>query len=169
MTPARRQRKARPAWIVVAAALLASGLATILTSKYGDAAVTEQVVVSPQTGLAIDGIDPVAYFTDSRPIEGRPEFEFRHLGAVWRFRNDGNRAAFAQSPQVYTPRYGGYDPLAVARGIAVAGNPLLWVVSGQRLYLFFSDTAMKLFITDHDRIVAEADARWPAVAATLAQ
>jgi hypothetical protein len=135
----------------------------------GVAAVTERVVTSPQTGLAIDGVDPVAYFTDSAVLAGRAEFEYRHLGAVWRFRNDGNRSAFAQSPDVYTPRYGGYDPVAMARGVAVAGNPRLWVVSGQRLYLFFSNEAQMQFIADRARFIADADARWPAVAATLMQ
>ena len=35
----------------------------------------------------------------------------------------GNRAAFAANPDIYMPRFGGYDPLGVARGVAVAGNP----------------------------------------------
>jgi hypothetical protein len=143
--------------------------ALALLSRPGGAAVTEQVVTSPQTGLAIDGIDPVAYFTNGEPLAGRPEFEFRHQGVVWRFRNDGNKAAFARSPDIYTPRYGGYDPVAVARGIAVAGNPLLWTVSGQRLYLFYSTAARAQFSADLPKIVAEADARWPTVSATLLQ
>lgn len=130
---------------------------------------TERVVTSPHTGLAIDGVDPVAYFTDAQPLIGRPEFEYRHQGAVWRFRNDGNKAAFAKSPDVYMPRYGGYDPVAVARGVAVAGNPLLWVVSGQRLYLFFSSAARAQFTANTDKIIAEADSRWPKVVSTLPQ
>ena len=32
-------------------------------------------------------------------------------GAIWRFRNEGNRAAFAADPEVYMPRFGGYDPV----------------------------------------------------------
>ena len=169
MTPARRQRKARPVRVVLVAILAAAGIASLPSPREGAAAVTERVVVSPQTGLAIDGVDPVAYFTDAKPLEGRAEFELRHLGAVWRFRNAGNRAAFTQSPDIYMPRYGGYDPVAIARGVAVAGNPLLWAVSGQRLYLFFSERALKQFTADHDKIIAEADARWPALAATLMQ
>ena len=148
-------------------ALIATGAAALSSPRQGGAAVTEQVVTSAQTGLAIDGIDPVAYFTDAQPLAGRPEFEYRHLGAVWRFRNDGNKAAFARSPEVYTPRYGGYDPVAIARGVAVAGNPLLWTVSGQRLYLFYSSAARAQFTAGRDKIVAEAEARWPTVSAGL--
>ena len=140
---------------------------TLTPVHHVGAAVTEQVVTSPQTGLAIDGIDPVAYFTDAQPLAGRPEFEYRHQGVIWRFRNDGNKAAFARSPEVYTPRYGGYDPVAVARGVAVAGNPLLWTVSGQRLYLFYSSAARAQFAADPAKIVAAAEARWPTVSGTL--
>jgi hypothetical protein len=150
----------------VAIALAATALSPV---RHVAAAVTEQVVTSPQTGLAIDGIDPVAYFTDAQALAGRPEFEYRHLGVIWRFRNDGNKAAFARSPEIYTPRFGGYDPVAVARGVAVAGNPLLWIVSGQRLYLFYSSAARAQFVANPDKIAADAEARWPKVSATLTQ
>ena len=167
MTSARRQRKARRAWVSLVG--LALAVAAVLAARQVVAAVTEQVVTSPQTGLAINGIDPVTYFTDSQPLAGRPEFEYRHQGVIWRFRNDGNKAAFARSPEVYTPRHGGYDPVAIARGIAVAGNPLVWIVSGQRLYLFYSGAARAQFAANPDKIAAAAEARWPTVSATLTQ
>ena len=62
------------------------------------AATTERVVVNRHTGLAIDGFDPVAYFVDGAPKHGRAELELRSGGATWRFRNEGNRAAFAARP-----------------------------------------------------------------------
>jgi hypothetical protein len=90
-------------------------------------ATTERVVVDRNSGLAISGFDPVAYFTDAQALPGKGEFEQVVGGTVWRFRNAGNRAAFMADPEVYTPRYGGYDPVDVARSVAVAGNLLLWV------------------------------------------
>ena len=87
----------------------------------------------------INGFDPVAYFTDRRPRLGRATSNTSHAGAVWRFRNDGNRAAFADHPDVYMPRFGGYDPVGIARSLSVAGNPLIWAVVGEQLYLFYSD------------------------------
>jgi hypothetical protein len=167
MTSARRQRKSRPTGI-----FLFLGLATfvgcfLLSPDLTGASTSERVVSSWRTGLALDGVDPVAYFTDSQPLLGRPEFEYRYDGVVWRFRNDANRSAFAQAPEVYMPRYGGHDPVAVARGVAVSGNPLLWVVSHQRLYLFFSSAARAQFSINSDKIVAEAEAKWPDVVVTL--
>jgi hypothetical protein len=167
MTSARRQRKSLPAGIFLCpgAAVLFGSLLLLPVSS--GASTTTKVVSDWRTGLAIDGIDPVAYFTDGQPLMGKPELEFRHEGVIWRFRNDGNRAAFAQNPDVYMPRYGGYDPVAVARGVAVAGNPLLWAVSRQRLYLFFSHAARNQFSINSDKIVADAEAKWPDVSGTL--
>ena len=97
---------------------------------------TERVIVNRYTGLAIEGYDPVAYFADARAEPGRPEFEASEAGAVWRFRNEGNRASFVAHPEIYGPQFGGYDPIDLARGVTYAGNPRFWLVVGQRLYLF---------------------------------
>ena len=116
-------------------------------------------MVNPNTGLAISGFDPVAYFTDGKPKFGRPELELRVDGVVWRFRNEGNRAAFADHPEVYTPRFGGYDPVAIARGKSVPGHPLFWAVTGERLYLFYSAEARAAFLADPGRIIDARDAQ----------
>ena len=54
-------------------------------------ALTERLVVNRYTGLAIDGFDPVAYFTDAEAVKGLPDLEAGAAGAVWRFRNEANR------------------------------------------------------------------------------
>jgi hypothetical protein len=167
MTTARPQRKP-PGRLRAALWLLAFGLGAGLPGSTA-AAVTERVVVDRNSGLAISGFDPVAYFTDGRALAGKGEFEQSFAGAVWRFRNTGNRAAFAAAPDVYMPRFGGYDPVGLARGVALAGNPELWLVSGERLYLFYSADARDQFASDSDNVIATADKAWPAVERTLAR
>ena len=81
------------------------------------AATTERVVVNRYSGVAIEGFDPVAYFVDARPLVGLPQFEASDAGAVWRFRNEGNRASFVAHPDIYGPQFGGYDPIDLARGV----------------------------------------------------
>ncbi len=125
------------------------------------------VVVDERTGLAIYGFDPVAYFTDAAAKPGRPELEWRFAGAVWRFRNEGNRMAFAGDPDVYAPRFGGYDPVAIARGTSVPGHPLFWAVAGERLYLFYSEQARAAFVADPGRVIEAAERKWPEVARTI--
>jgi hypothetical protein len=143
-------------------------LAAVVVSTFGlagpiGAATTEKVVVDRNSGLAILGFDPVAYFTDAKALPGKDEFEQALAGVVWRFRSEGNRAAFLADPDVYRPRFGGYDPVGVARGVAVAGNPLLWAISDQRLYLFYTAETRKEFASDPVRTLATADKSWPYV------
>jgi hypothetical protein len=131
------------------------------------AEVTERVVVNRHSGLAIDGFDPVAYFTDAEAAKGQPDVEAVESGAVWRFRNEGNRAVFLAHPEIYGPRFGGYDPVDVARGKIVAGRPQLWLISGERLYLFSRDDNRSAFAADPDGLLKQASGNWPALLKTL--
>ena len=167
MTAARRSRKryVRSFWLSWAFVILS--LSAIPPAL--QAATTERIVVDRHTGLAIYGIDPVAYFTDRKPVTGRPDFEYRHEGAIWRFDNEGNRAAFARDPEVYTPRFGGYDPVGVSRGLATPGYPALWLVHDERLYLFYTESARQAFIAKPAAVIAEAATRWAEVKGELAE
>jgi hypothetical protein len=173
MTAPRQQRNPRQRWasfgpiLALIGALMGGGIAVPGGPSRVEAATGEMVVVDRHSGLAISGFDPVAYFTDRSPIAGRGEFEASFAGAVWRFRNSGNREAFVADPEVYMPQFGGYDPVAVARGVAVPGDPRLWLVRGERLYLFYSAGAREAFAADSERIVALADRAWPSVTLTL--
>jgi hypothetical protein len=171
MTATRQERKpapraaffTAPSGALVLAAIWSVGIASTPVG----AATTEWVVTNRYTGLAIDGFDPVAYFVDAAPKEGRAELEFRSDGAVWRFLNEGNRAAFAAAPEVYTPRFGGHDPMALARGAATPGHPALWLIAEQRLYLFYSAEARAAFARNPETAIEAAERNWPVVQRTL--
>ncbi|HZD88687.1 MAG TPA: YHS domain-containing (seleno)protein [Pseudolabrys sp.] len=153
-------------------ALVAILLGAAFCGPLGDpprAAAAPPVVVNHLTGLAISGFDPVAYFTEHKPALGRPGLELSLGGAVWQFRNEGNRAAFAANPEVYMPRFGGFDPVAVARGETVPGHPLIWTILGERLYLFYDDAARKTFLADPGRILVTAERRWKSIVSGLGQ
>jgi hypothetical protein len=139
MTSARRQGKIAPAAGRAAALLLAGCAAASTGGRPAIAATTEWIVTDPRTGLAIDGFDPVSYFIDSVAMPGRPEFEFRHGGAIWRFRNSGDQAAFIDHPEDYQPRFGGYDPIAIGRGAPTPGNPQSGSSPGRNC-IFFTAT-----------------------------
>ncbi|MGN6309541.1 MAG: YHS domain-containing (seleno)protein [Xanthobacteraceae bacterium] len=133
------------------------------------AATTERVVVDRFTGVAIDGMDPVAYFTEGRPVPGRADVEASLAGAVWRFCNADNRAFFLAHPEIYGPQFGGYDPVDVARGVTVAGRPQVWLVAGQRLYLFARIESRDAFAVDPATVLQDARARWPHLRDALAR
>ena len=166
MTAARRQRKS---WRGLFFFLALAGFALPLSggNMAGLAATTERIVSDPNTGLAINGFDPVAYFTEAAPRVGSPDFELSYGGVVWRFRNEGNRAAFVAHPEVYMPRFGGYDPIAVARGVSTPGHAELWTINEQRLYLFYNAAARDAFVGDPRGAIHAAERGWPGVLRTL--
>ncbi len=169
MMAVQRKRKShiRPAIVlgIFAGALIGCWMGTIELR----AATTERIVTDYHTGLAISGFDPVAYFTESRAMPGRPELETRYAGASWRFINEGNRAAFIANPEVYMPVFGGYDPTGVMRGVAVPGHPEIWLIVGERLYLFRNPQIRVLFAAQPDELVAAAYRQWREVESTLAE
>ncbi len=158
------------AFISLLASLVWAGLGVLAClSPPARAATTERVIVNRYTGLAIEGFDPVAYFVDARPMIGREAFEASEAGAVWRFRNEGNRASFVSHHNIYGPRFGGYDPTDLARGVTFAGNPRFWLIAGQRLYLFGREENRDAFAADPEGLLREANQRWPQLEQGLAQ
>src|SRR5579872_590823 len=164
------QRQERYAWrLGIALISLLAGVGVMYPDLAVHASTTQRIVIDRFSGIAIDGFDPVAYFVDRRPVLGLPEHEAWQGGAVWRFRNEGNRASFVAHPEIYGPQFGGYDPVGLARGVTFAGNPRFWVIAGQRLYLFGLQTDRDAFAADPQRYLREARARWPELEQTLAQ
>jgi hypothetical protein len=127
------------------------------------------VVVDPASGIAIAGYDPVAFFVEGVARRGSRDHEVAALGTTWRLANEGNRKAFADHPLAFAPRYGGYDPVAVARGAPQPGDPRVFAVLGTTLYLFARPENRAAFLADPDRGKAAADLRWPEVERELAR
>jgi hypothetical protein len=165
MTLRRQERKGSTTAICAGAVLVALCVSGMALAQ----ATTERVVVNRFTGLAISGFDPVAYFTDTSAVRGDERFEAVRDGAVWRFRNEGNRAVFVSHPEVYAPQFGGYDPIDVARGKVVQGLPQLWTIHAQRLYLFASETSRTAFAVDPEGFANSAQRRWPKLKLELVQ
>lgn len=165
MTVQRQEKKAfrlgSAVIVLLAAVLVPAGLGAT-------AATTERIVVSRYNGLAIAGFDPVAYFTDKQALQGKPDFEAFEGGAVWRFCNSGNRDYFQARPDIYAPQFGGYDPVDVSRGVTVAGNAQVWLIAGQRLYLFAHEDNRDAFAADPQAYLEKAKARWPQLLQELA-
>jgi hypothetical protein len=166
MAPARPQRKSLTGLWRASLALALAGF--IFPAIPVPAAATERIVVDWHTGLALYGFDPVAYLTDAKPVMGRADVEYSFAGAIWRFRNEGNRAAFAQHADVYMPRFGAYDPMAIIRSVAAPGHPALWLIDHDRLFFFASATSRDAFAADPETAVTAAEAKWPSVMRGLA-
>lgn len=147
----------------------AGAIACVLIPEFAlHAATTELVVINRHTGVALSGFDPVAYFTDGVAKPGRADFEMSSAGVVWYFANEGNRAAFAADPDIYRPQFGGYDPVAIARGASTPGHPQIFLLADGRLYLFYNAEARAAFVADPDNLRRAAEDNWPQVQLQLA-
>src|SRR5690242_15928525 len=77
--------------------------------------------------VAIMGYDPVAYFTDGRPVKGSPEISQSWLGATWHFASTQHRDAFKSAPMRYAPQYGGFCAGSVSVGMVTDNiDPKAW-------------------------------------------
>lgn len=144
--------------LLMTAALLLTACAT----RPGTVAVTRPIpqVHAPQ-GLAAHGYDTVAYFSEQRPVEGRPEFVEHWRGVDWRFASREHQVTFAADPERYAPQYGGYCAFAVSRGTTADGDPLQWAVVRERLYLNNNAFAKSLWDRDREASIAAGDINWP--------
>lgn len=144
-------------------ALLGFALALSIPAARGQAiGLSDEIIADPNSGAALFGFDPVAYFLDARAVPGRIQLQTVHGGRVWHFASRANQAAFEADPQPYIPAFGGHDPLGIAAGFAVAGNPQTFAISDKRLFLFRDDNSRAVFLREPARL-ALADRNWPLV------
>ncbi len=157
-----RQRKGSSIAAALLAAFVAGAAPAGADDNLFDASHSHHLVADPRTGLAIFGYDPVSYHLDLKAVPGSPEHEFVLDGAVWRFTSEANKAAFAESPEIYLPLFGGHDATNVAEGRMTWGDPAVFALVGGRLVLFRNASARDRFAADA-ALRAQAMRRWPEV------
>ena len=112
-------------------------------------------------GVALQGHDPVAFFTTKGPVKGKAELSSEYKGARYLFRNAQNKAAFDKEPAKYEPQFGGFCAYGVGRGAVVPIRIEAWQIVDGRL-LMQKDTSIRdSFNEDPKGNLEKADARWP--------
>ncbi len=122
---------------------------------------------SSWTGVAIDGTDPVAYFTESKPVEGSKKFSYKWQGATWRFANADNLNKFKTSPEKYAPQYGGFFAYAVSEGYTASIDPEAWSIENGKLYLNYSKSVQQIWSQDIPGRIRNGDKNWPGIKTKL--
>ena len=74
----------------------------------------------------INGYDPVAYFTDGKPVKGNGYHVADYEGVIYVFADKKNRKMFEANPEKYIPAYGGYCAYGVAVGKKFIADPEVW-------------------------------------------
>jgi YHS domain-containing protein len=113
--------------------------------------------------VAVGGYDPVAYFTEGRPVEGSKTFTATWNGATFRFASAANRDRFKATPQAFAPQYGGYCAWAVANGYTASGDPRVWKIVDGKLYLNYNAEVGQRWAKDISGNITRANANWPKV------
>ncbi|GAL19227.1 hypothetical protein JCM19235_2650 [Vibrio maritimus] len=81
-------------------------------------------VYSDFFGKAIRGYDPVAYFTEGKPVKGDSDYTYSWNDAEWYFSSQENLSLFTANPEKYAPQYGGYCAWAVSKAIPRKSIPM---------------------------------------------
>jgi YHS domain-containing protein len=116
-----------------------------------------------KAGVAILGYDPVAFFTDNKPVMGKPEFPARHNGALYYFASNEHRDLFKGDPVKYEPAFGGYCAYGVSRNKLVEIDVEAFQIVGGRLLLQYSKGVRNDFNKDTKGNLGKAEANWPAL------
>lgn len=116
--------------------------------------------VNRHGGASLSGFDPVSYHLDGQPLKGTKEISTRWKQATWYFASEEHRRLFVESPERYAPQYGGYCSFGMTRGAALPVDPEIWLVAGERLYLFHDTNLRRLWETASSDSIQNATARW---------
>jgi YHS domain-containing protein len=119
------------------------------------------LVLTDKKGVALEGYDPVSYFTDGQPGKGDPKIEATFNGALYHFVSQAHRETFEKDPTRYTPAYGGYCGYAASVGKVRPANPLLWSIVDGQLIVQHTKGAVELWDKDVAGNKAKADRLWP--------
>ncbi|HET6970882.1 MAG TPA: YHS domain-containing (seleno)protein [Phenylobacterium sp.] len=144
----------------VAAAMLLAWPAVIAASPA--LAAQPEIYTPPFTSLALQGYDPVSYFS-GHPAVGQPRYTAVRKGVQYRFVSAENLARFQANPEAYLPQYGGYCAWAIADGHVAKGDPTIWKIVGGKLYLNYDARVQQRWAADIPGNIAKANSHWPQV------
>lgn len=111
------------------------------------------------TADAVGGYDSVSYFT-GKPTPGSDQFTTIYNGATFKFANAANLATFKANPARYAPQYGGHCAWAAANNYRFAGDPKVWKIVDNKLYLNYNKDVQVKWEKDIPGLVKKADVNW---------
>lgn len=116
-----------------------------------------------QSGKAIRGYDPVAYFTEGKPVMGTDSLVLEWNQAKWYFSSRKNLNLFKANPDKYAPQYGGYCAYGLSDGHKAPTDVNAWTIDDGKLYLNYSLDVKTLWNKNRKERIGQADKNWPAI------
>jgi YHS domain-containing protein len=133
------------------------------TTLAGAAVNTTHGLTLEGPGLALRGYDPVAYFTEGKPVVGKATYTATYNNATYRFASEVHLKTFKANPAQYVPQYGGFCAFGVAVGAKFDGDPELWKIEDDNLYLNLSPDIQEQWEKDIQGHITKANTNWPVI------
>ena len=117
-----------------------------------------------EKGLAIQGFDPVAYFTQNKAVKGAKQFAALAEGVTYYFSTAANKELFIKDYKKYEPQYGGWCAYAMgATNEKVEIDPETFKFINGKLFLFYHtcvNNTLNKWNKDEANLKANADKNW---------
>lgn len=146
--------------VIVALALTVAPAIAATPAAYAD---KDPFYTGTFSNTAVQGHDPVAYFTEGKPVKGSADYKTTYKGAEFRFSSADNLATFEADPAKYAPQFGGYCAWAVSQGYTAKGDADHWAVVDGKLYLNYNKKIQDRWNADQASFISQADTNWPNV------
>lgn len=134
-----------------------------LFSVLSTIAIAKDLLNLDRTGVAIQGYDPVAFFTDNRPVKGNSQFQSDYRGAKYYFASAEHKEAFDKEPAKYEPQFGGYCAYGASQGHPAPIKIEAWQIVNGRLLMQYDLGVKDKFNKDQEGNLHKADQNWPGI------
>ena len=111
-------------------------------------------------GVALDGYDVVAYFTEGKPVKGNTTFAITIDSVQWRFSSEEHLKMFQDNKERYQPRFGGWCAYGVSENHKSPTSPDAWTIVNDKLYVNYNKKVKKIWLTDRDARIRAAEEYW---------
>lgn len=139
-------------------------VALLATTTFAQTAVKRAAEFNLENKVAIQGYDPVTYFTQKKAVKGKTSITAAYDGVTYNFATQADKDLFLKNPAQYEPQYGGWCSYAMgATGEKVEVNPETFKIVDGKLNLFYNayfNNTLKSWNKEETKLKAKADSNW---------
>jgi YHS domain-containing protein len=149
--------------IRVLAIFALTGALAIAGTLAGCGSTSATVRTSRGEDLMLLGFDPVAYFTDGRPVRGVQAIAATTDGRTYYFASPEHRETFVKAPAKYEPQYRGFCSNGAAYAVKLGSDPTQFEIRDGRLFIFGDIIGHEMWLLDERDDIRHADELWPGI------
>lgn len=113
-----------------------------------------------KNGIALQGYDPVAYFTSQTAQKGIDTITASHNGVEYHFVSEENKQLFLNNPSQYEPQFGGYCAYGMSKGYKAPIDPNAFTIVDGKLYLNYNLSVRTEWAKEKEQRIPQAEANW---------